>query len=57
MSVAAPDLQVVLPASDFVDAYELMVDHKAGSYAFTKHIMAATPNWVSMQKQNIIRTS
>ncbi len=45
-SVTPPDFETVLPASDFVDAFELTVDHKAGSYAFTKHIMASTPRWV-----------
>jgi Protein of unknown function (DUF2867) len=45
-SVTPPNFETVLPASNFVDAFELTVDHQAGSYAFTKHIMASTPLWV-----------
>jgi Protein of unknown function (DUF2867) len=47
-SVIPPDFEGVLPASNFVDAFELTVPLSAGSYAFTKHIMASTPAWVDM---------
>jgi Protein of unknown function (DUF2867) len=46
-SVTPSDFKDVLPSSDFADAFELTVEHKAGSYAFTKHIMASTPTWVN----------
>jgi Protein of unknown function (DUF2867) len=45
-SVTPPDFEAILPASNFVDAFEVTVAHGAGSYAFTKHIMASMPAWV-----------
>jgi Protein of unknown function (DUF2867) len=45
-SVTPSDFGAILPASNFVDAFEMTVAHGAGSYAFTKHIMASTPAWV-----------
>jgi hypothetical protein len=56
ISVNPPDFAAVLPSSNFVDAFEFTVPLKADSYAFTKHIMAATPVWVSklLRLRNIL---
>jgi hypothetical protein len=46
ISVTPPNFETVLSALNFVDSFEVTVPHKAGSYAFTKHIMASIPTWV-----------
>jgi Protein of unknown function (DUF2867) len=46
-SVTPPNLEAILPASNFVDAFEITVPHAANSYVFTHHLMSSTPVWVA----------
>ncbi len=46
-AVTPPNLESVLPAANFIDAYQVVVQHRAGSHVLVKHIMSAMPRWVS----------
>jgi hypothetical protein len=57
-STTAPDLDQILPESDFVDSFEIIVAQRADAEVFTKHMMTTPPAWIDklLTMRNFVMT-
>lgn len=57
-SIAAPNLDLVLPNLDFVDAFQIVVPQRANAEVFTQYMMTNPPVWVSklLALRNLVMT-
>jgi hypothetical protein len=46
-SIAAPNLDLVLPDLDFADAFQIVVPQRANAEVFTQYMMTNPPSWVA----------